>query len=136
MSGRTRPGTTTTLWVGWIAFAAVMISLSGLFNAISGLAAVFSDDLFTVTPRGVLVLDVTGWGWVHLVLGVGLLATGVGTLLGSMVARMAALVLVALNMVSQLLLMPAYPFWSIVVIAMDILVIWAITVHGEEIESL
>lgn len=123
-----------TLWVGWIAFAGFMMVMTGLFNLISGLTAVFSDKVYIGGPRvGTLVLDVTGWGWVHVILGLVLVATGVALLMGQWWARAAAIGFVALNLITQMALLPAYPFWALLTIAVDILVVWAITVHGDEL---
>src|SRR6185436_20004518 len=59
-----------TLWVGWIAFAAIMMFIVGGFNIIDGFAAIFKDEMFVTTSKGILVFDITAWGWIHLVLGV------------------------------------------------------------------
>ncbi|MDR7255166.1 hypothetical protein J2X46_004168 [Nocardioides sp. BE266] len=107
-----------TLWVGPIAFGAMMIAVAGLFNIISGLAAVFADDVFVTAPSGVLVLDVTGWGWVHLLTGSGCLATGIAILMGRTWARIAGSALVASTLATQMLLLPAYPFGSMIIIAL------------------
>lgn len=125
-----------TWWLGPIAFAAVMIAMAGLFNVISGSVALFSDDIFVVGPRGALVLNATGWGWVHLLFGIMLVATGVGVLMGALWAQLVAIVLVAVNMCSQLLLLPAYPLWSVVIIAVDALALWALMMHSDEVASL
>lgn len=125
-----------TLWVGWIAFAGVLMLLAGMFNVIGGLAAVFTDDVFATGPSGgALVLSVTGWGWVHLLWGLVLFVAGLGLFSGNVLARGLAVVLVALNMVTHMLLMPAYPFWSLLTIAIEVLVIWALTVHGHELRD-
>ncbi len=125
-----------TLWVGWIAFAGVLMLLAGMFNVIGGLAAVFTDDVFVSGPSGgALVLSVTGWGWVHLLWGLVLFVAGLGLFSGNVLARGLAVVLVALNMVTHMLLMPAYPFWSLLTIAIEVLVIWALTVHGHELRD-
>lgn len=125
-----------TWWLGPIAFAATMITLAGLFNLISGLSAIFSDRLFVVGAQGALVLNVTGWGWVHLLFGIMLVATGIGVLLGVLWAQLGAIVLVVVNMCSQLLLLPAYPLWSLVIIAVDAVVLWALMVHSPEVADL
>ncbi|MCL8026425.1 DUF7144 family membrane protein [Nocardioides bruguierae] len=125
-----------TLWVGPIAFAAVMIAVAGLFNVLTGLTAIATDDVYVTGSRALLVLDVTAWGWVHLVTGVLLLATGVMTLAGRLWARLAALALVVLNLLTQLVLLPATPYASMVTIALEVVVVWAILVHGEELENL
>jgi len=134
MSGAATTSRRPTLWVGWIAFAGFMLVMTGLFNLMSGLTAVFTDEVYVGGPRvGTLVLDVTGWGWVHVILGLVLLATGVALMMGQWWARSAAIGFVALNLLTQMALLPAYPFWALLTITVDILVVWAITVHGDEL---
>ena len=120
-------------WAGWTAFGAIMIIISGAVNGIQGLAAVFLDDVFLSGPQGgALILDVTQWGWVHIVLGLALIGVGLGLVRGQMWSRILAVIVLTINMVTQMMLLPAYPFWSIIVIAFDVIVLWAITVHGSE----
>jgi hypothetical protein len=127
------PRTGSTWWFGPVAFAAVMITIAGLFNLTTGLAAMASDDVFVTGSDGALVLNSTGWGWVHFIFGGALVATGVGVLMGQLWAQLVAIVLVGVNMVSQLLALPAYPLWSIVIIAVDALVLWALMNHSQEV---
>ena len=121
-----------TGWVGWIAFGAVMMMMLGVLNAISGLAAIFNDQLFVAGKRGLLIFDVTAWGWIHLILGLVVVLTGFALMSGAMWARVVGTGLVMLNMVTQLIFLPAYPFWGMLIIALDVLVLWAIIVHGAE----
>ncbi|MBS44125.1 MAG: hypothetical protein CMH83_13365 [Nocardioides sp.] len=136
MTSRTRPSGPITLWTGWIAFAAVMVFLVGAFHLVRGLTAVLSDDVFVTVPGAVLVLDVTAWGWVNTVWGLVLLVTGIAVLLGQAWARWVALGLVVTNMVVQLTLLPSAPLPATVTLIMETLVVWAILVHGEEVERL
>jgi hypothetical protein len=124
-----------TGWVGWIAFAAIMMFIVGGFNIIDGLAAIFKDEVFVTTSRGILVFDVTAWGWIHLVLGVLQLVVAWYLLRGALWARMTAVALVALNAIEQLAFLGAYPFWATLIIALDVVIIWAIVVHGDEARS-
>ena len=121
-----------TGWVGWIAFGAVMMMMLGVLNAISGLAAIFNDSLFVAGRRGILVFDVTAWGSIHLILGLVVVLTGFALMTGAMWARVVGTGVVMLNMVTQLIFLPAYPFWGMLIIALDVLVLWAIIVHGAE----
>lgn len=124
-----------TGWVGWIAFGAVMMMMLGVLNAISGLAAIFNDALFVSSSRGVLVFNLTTWGWIHLILGLVVVATGFALMSGAMWARVVGTGVVMLNMVTQLIFLPAYPFWGLLIIALDVLVLWAIIVHGSEVKD-
>jgi hypothetical protein len=118
--------------VGWVAFAAVMMIIVGAFNALTGLVAVFTDDVYVAGARNIVVLDVTTWGWVHIALGIGLVVAGAFLAQGALWARIVATILVMINMFSQMMLLPAYPFWALVIIVVDVLVLWAIVVHGDE----
>ena len=132
MSSSSTAKSEPTGWAGWVVFTALMMLMIGSFNAVSGLAAVVENELFITGPEGALVVDMTAWGWVHLVLGAAIAAVGVFLLRGAGWARYAAIALVMLNMVTQMLALPAYPLWAIVVIAVDVLALWALVVHGEE----
>jgi len=127
--------TTTTGWVGWIFFAAIMLITVGLFNVIDGLVALFRGDLYTVTPNGLLVFDLTAWGWVHLILGVIQLAVAFPLLRGARWARVLTILLAVVNAATQLAFLSAFPVWAVIVIALDVLVIWAVVVHGDELET-
>jgi len=130
-----RSGQRLSLWVGGVALAGVLLATNGLFNIVAGLSAIFTDDVFVTTRSGALVLDVTSWGWVHLVLGLVLLGTGIALFTGNRWARLVAVTAVTVNMVSQLMAMPAYPAWSLLIIALDVAILWAVIVHGEELAS-
>ncbi|TYB50763.1 hypothetical protein FXF51_55190 [Nonomuraea sp. PA05] len=121
-----------TGWVGWIWFGGMMMVLAGLFNIITGLAAVFANRVYVQTPNRLLLFDVTTWGWLHLALGVLLLATGIAVSVGQTWARMVGVVLVMLNALTQLTWIAVNPWWSLAVIAVDVLVLYALIVHGRE----
>jgi hypothetical protein len=129
----TQASRTGNFWAGWTAFGAIMIIISGAVNGIQGFAAVFLDDVFLAGPKGgALILDVTQWGWVHVVLGLLLIGVGLGLVRGQLWARILGVIVLMVNMVTQMMLLPAYPFWSLIVIGFDVVVLWAIIVHGSE----
>jgi hypothetical protein len=119
---------------GWatsgITFAATMMLLIGIFEAIAGLSAIFDDEFYVVTANYVFDLDVTAWGWVHLLLGILLVVAGWGLYARSTWAGVLAIVLAVLSAVANFFFIPYYPFWSILVIALDVWVIWALTRPG------
>jgi hypothetical protein len=128
--------TEMTGWVGWIGFAAVMMVLLGIFHAIDGLVALFRDEYFLTTRTGLTInVDYTTWGWVHLVGGLLILLAGIGLMSGNVLARSVAVVLAILSAVVNIGFLAAYPIWSAIMIAVDILVIWALTVHGGELRK-
>jgi hypothetical protein len=129
-------GPERTGWTGWVAFASSMMVLLGTFQAIEGFVAIFDDGYYRVTSGGLVVsVDYTAWGWAHLVLGVLIVISGVGVMAGNLAARTVAILLAGLSAIANLLFIEAYPLWSIIVITVDILVIYALTVHGREMKG-
>lgn len=129
-------GTERTAWVGWIMFAGVMMILLGVFEAMEGLVALFNDEYYLVAGRDLVVsVDYTTWGWVHLLLGITVAAAGLGVMVGQMWARVLGIVLAASSAVVNAAFLSAYPVWSTIVITIDILVIYALTVHGRETKA-
>ncbi|HVQ18086.1 MAG TPA: hypothetical protein VMT27_03500 [Actinomycetes bacterium] len=128
--------TEMTGWVGWIAFAGVMMVLLGTFHAIQGLVALFQDEYFLVAKSGLTVhVDYTAWGWVHLILGIIIAGAGFALFTGKTWARALGVVIVMISAVVNIGFLAAYPIWSVLMIAVDILVIWALIVHGAELEQ-
>jgi hypothetical protein len=116
--------------VGAIAFAATLLALSGVFQMIAGLVALFNDDFYVVARNYTFDLDVSAWGWIHLLVGIALLVTGLGLLSRRAWAGVAAIMLCMFSAVTNFFFIPYYPIWSLVVIALDIWVIWALTRPG------
>jgi hypothetical protein len=116
--------------MGGILFAATMLLVIGAFQAITGVVAIFNDDFFVVTKNYTFDLDTTGWGWIQLIIGIALAATGFGLFSRSTWAGVTAIVLCALSAIANFFFIPYYPFWSILVIALDVWVIWALTRPG------
>jgi hypothetical protein len=136
----TRPaygdGPDPTAWTGWVVFAAFMMIMVGSFQAIEGLVALFDDGWYHVTQNGLLVeADYTVWGWTHLLLGALLIVAGVGVLAGNTLARLVAIALAGLSALVNLAFIEAYPIWAVIIITIDVLVIYALVVHGRELRS-
>lgn len=132
----TRPSQPVTGWVGWISLAAVVMVTIGTLNIIQGLAAIFRDEAYWVTLGGsVLTFDVTTWGWVHLLFGILLIVVGVALTRGSTLARVVGIFLVALNLIAQFSWSTLYPFWALIVIGLDVMIIYALVVHGGELKG-
>lgn len=112
---------------GGIAFAAVMLLMIGAFQIVAGLAALFEDDFFVIGREYAFDLDVSAWGWLHLVIGVLLVLTGLGLLGRQAWAGITAIFLVTLSAIANFFFIPYYPAWAILVIALDVWVIWALT---------
>jgi hypothetical protein len=111
-------------------FAAVMMIVNGIFQVFQGLAAVMSDEFFVSLPNYVVTVDVTTWGWVHLVMGVLIAIAGFYLFSGSRAAAIFALVLAVISAIGNFAFIPYYPFWTLLLIAVDIYVIWAISRSG------
>jgi len=116
--------------IGGITFAGTMLILIGMFQAIDGLVAIFNDDFFLVTQNYTFNLDTTAWGWIHLLLGIVMVLAGWSIFAGKTWAAVVALTLAMLSAVANFFFIPYYPFWSIIMIALDCWVIWALTRPG------
>jgi hypothetical protein len=126
-----------TGWVGWVTFAGAIMLLLGSFHAIQGFVALFRDDYFVVSDSGLLVsVDYTAWGWSHLIWGALVIGAGAGLLAGQMWARVVTVVLAMGSALINLAFLPAYPVWSVMMITLDVIIIWAVTVHGREMKGL
>jgi hypothetical protein len=115
---------------GLIVFAAVMMFVVGGFQAIVGLAAIFENEFYTVTPNYVLEFDVSVWGWIHLLLGLLVVFAGYGLLSGQTWARVVGIVLASVSAWVNFAFIPYYPFWSLAIIALDVFVIWALATQA------
>jgi hypothetical protein len=118
-------------WAGGaIIFGATMLTIIGVFQAIAGFVAIVDDEFYVVTQNYTFDIDTSAWGWIHLAIGVGLLATAFGLFSRSAWAGVTAIFLATLSAIANFFFIPYYPFWSIVVIALNVWVIWAITRPG------
>jgi hypothetical protein len=120
--------------VGWALFAAIMLMIAGMFQIIAGIVALLEDDFYVVTEKWVFEADVTTWGWIHLIAGALLILVGVGILSGNIVARTIGVIVAGLSAIANFAFIPYYPLWSILVIAVDVAIIWALTAHGRDVE--
>jgi hypothetical protein len=123
--------TTTDAWaMGAILFAAVMMMMSGAFQAMTGLVALFENEFYVTTPNYMFQFDATTWGWIHLLIGCVVALAGFGVMRGNLAARILGITLAALSAVVNFAFIPYYPFWSLAIIALDVFVIWALAAHG------
>jgi hypothetical protein len=116
--------------VGGIAFAGTMMVLIGTFQALSGLVAIFNDEFYVVAQNYTFDLDVSAWGWIHLILGVAVLAVGFGLFARKTWAGVSAIMLCMLSALSNFFFIPYYPIWALVVIGLNVWVIWSLTRPG------
>ena len=123
-------------WVGWIGFAGVLMMLLGTFHAIQGLVALFNDEYYLVGSSGlVLEFDYTAWGWVHLIAGAVMVAAGLGVFGGQVWARAVGVAIAMVSAIVNVVFLAAYPVWSLMMIALDVVLILALTVHGSEVKA-
>ncbi|MGY1618229.1 hypothetical protein ACI797_15935 [Geodermatophilus sp. SYSU D00691] len=129
-------GPAPTAWAGWVVFAGVMLIMLGAFQIIQGLVAVFDEGFYLVGREGLVVnVDYNTWGWVHVVIGVVGVLAGLGLLAGNMVARVVGVIVACLSALVNIAFIAAYPVWSVIMITIDVVVIYAIIVHGRELKG-
>lgn len=121
--------------VGLTLFAAVMMIMVGAFQALQGLVALFNDTLFVAGEQWLFKFDITTWGWIHLVVGAGVAVAGFFVLQGAVWARTVGVAVAVLSAVLNFIWLPYYPFWSLLIIALDVFVIWALVAHGRDVAA-
>jgi hypothetical protein len=121
--------------IGWSAFAAFMLMLIGIFQALAGIAAIANDDRFVLTEDYVVKLDVTQWGWVHLIIGILVFLAGLGIFSGNVLARTVGVLVAGVSAIANFVWLPIQPVWSSIMIAICVAVIWALTAHGRDIAA-
>ncbi|MET0800212.1 MAG: hypothetical protein ABWZ53_03470 [Actinomycetota bacterium] len=119
--------------VGFTMFAAFMMILVGAFHIVASIAGIIEDQFYVTTENYFLEFDATTWGWIHLVGGVIVLLAGFGLFSGAVWARTVGVILATISAIASFAFIPHYPVWSIAVIAIDIFIIWALTVHGRDL---
>ncbi|MFE4452683.1 hypothetical protein [Streptomyces sp. NPDC056796] len=124
-----------TAVTGWTVFAAVMMIFGGAMAIFEGIAAIAKDDLFVATRNYMFQFSLTGWGWVHLILGIVVVLAGIALFSGALWARAVGVLLAGLLAVANFLWLPYYPFWSIVLIAINIFVIWALCSPRKDVRT-
>jgi hypothetical protein len=116
--------------IGGVSFASVILIMVGIFQILDGLAAIIKDEFFVVTDNFAFNLDVTAWGWIHLAIGVLVLIIGLSLLTGKAWAAVAAIFIAVLSAVANFFFIPYYPWWSLLMIALAVWVIWSLTRPG------
>jgi hypothetical protein len=119
--------------IGFAMFAGVLMITIGIWHAIAGFAGILEDQFYAVTPNYILQFDATTWGWIHLIGGIVVALAGFAIFGGAVWARTVGVLLAVLSLIANFAFIPFYPVWSIALIALDVAVIWALTVHGRDI---
>jgi len=121
--------------VGLVLFAAIMMIMLGSFQAIEGLIGIFDRGFYVATADYVYRFNATTWGWIDLLVGALVALAGVAVLAGQLWGRIIGIVLAVLSGIANFLFMPYYPFWSLLIITLDVFVIWALATPGREVAS-
>ena len=114
---------------GLIFFAAILMFVGGFFNLLYGIAAIANSHVFVANVHYVIG-DLRAWGWVTLILGILMLAAGGGVLAGNQLARWFAVAILGLNAIDMMFFLPAYPFWALVIIAVDVVALYGLCAYG------
>lgn len=122
----------STGWVGWLYFAGILMLIRSFFQAFLGIVALSSDNFYVVTEQNLAVFNFTAWGWVHLILAVVMLSAAFSVFAGGLWGRIVGVFVFSLSLLANLVFLPAYPIWSVTVIVIDALILYALVVHGEE----
>jgi hypothetical protein len=126
----------TTPWTGWVSFAALIMMLSGTLTGIMGFLAVINNNWSMWNNNGAPYGSVYFWGWWSMFVGVLVIAVGAALLRGSMFARTVVVFVAAGSLLTHFVTLNISPLWSLIVITIDVLVIWAVMVHGKEMKAL
>jgi hypothetical protein len=115
------------------AAAGIFMIMAGVLHVVQGLVALFNDEFYVYGVEYLFAFDITGWGWIHLIAGTIVTMAGFALFGGALWARTLAVILAGVSIIVSFLWLPYYPLWNMVVIAFDVLVIWALTAHGPDI---
>ena len=135
MARKTTNSADVSGWVGWAYFAGFLMILDGSFQSIAGLVALFKNEVFVVGTKNIWLLDYTTWGWAHLILGIFLLLAGAAVMSGKMWGRVVGVIFAGLGLIANFGFIPVYPIWSIILIVIDLLILYALIVHGAEAQD-
>lgn len=121
---------------GWVFFAGIIMILIGFFHAFEGLIGIFKDHYYLVTKNGLVIsVSYTTWGWILLIFGVIVLLAGFGVMTGALWARIVGIIVAGISMIVNLAFFQALPLLAVVIIAMDVVIIYALAVHGRELKA-
>ncbi|MFI5696282.1 hypothetical protein ACIA58_30785 [Kribbella sp. NPDC051586] len=124
-------------WVGWTLFAGVMMIVLGMVHGFQGFVAIFDDTYFLVRPSRLTIhLAYDTWGWIHLGVAVLVLIAGIALLNGRVWGRVVGVIVAIASILLNMAFLAAYPIWSTITIAVDVLIIWSLTVHGDELRQM
>ncbi len=119
---------------GWLAFAGILMLIVGTLNSIEGIAAIGNAHFFVANAR-YIAGDLNAWGWTVLILGIAQILIGLGVMARNQLARWTGVAALGLNAIAQLMFIPAYPFWSLAIFAIDILALYGLVAYGDKLTT-
>ena len=122
----------TTNWMGWIYFAGILMTVVGGFQIIAGLTAILRQSFYLVEEQSLIAFNYVTWGWIHAVIGFVIFMAGIAVMSGSLWGRAVGVIVAVLGTIAGFAFMAAYPFWAIAIIIVNVLIIYALIVHGAE----
>jgi hypothetical protein len=122
----------STFAVGFTIFAGVAMIILGVFHALQGLVALLNDEFFAAGQEWTFTFDLTAWGWAHIIVGAAVAVSGFFVFTGALWARAVGIAVAALSALLNFMWLPYYPIWGLIVIALDVVAIWALSVHGRD----
>jgi hypothetical protein len=126
-TSRSASGASASPWASGLAlFAGIAMIIGGVWHALSGLSALFNDKVFVTTPDYIYAFDLTAWGWIQLLLGVAVAIAGIAVVQNKTWGRAVGMILAGASVLANFVFLPHYPVWSILIIALDIAIIWAL----------
>lgn len=130
-----RNSTASGLAVGTTIAAAIILIVGGICHAMQGFVGIATNEFYVTTQKWIFQFDVTTWGWIHVIVGAIAVLAGVGLFSGKVWARTVAVAIAAVSILVNFAWLPYYPVWSILIIAFDMFVIWALTAHGRDVTT-
>ena len=121
--------------VGVTAAAGIILIIGGVCHAMQGFVGIATNEFYVTTQKWIFQFDVTTWGWIHVIVGVVAVLAGIGLFTGAVWARAVAVLVAAISILVNFAWLPYYPVWSILIIAFDVFVIWALTAHGRDLAT-
>jgi hypothetical protein len=123
-------------WVGWVAFAGIYMVIVGIFEMITGFVSLFKNDIYLVGRTATWFFDFSTWGWIHMLLGLIVLLVGLAILAGQTWGRVVGVIMIVVSLIATFAFLPIYPLWSIIILVVDALVLYALVAHGAEMKEL
>ena len=120
---------------GWVLFATTMFVIVGVMNIIFGLTMIINNEWIVFGAKEVWYLDISAWGWITLIVGALALVVAWGVYAGQTWARVVGIIVAVLAVIDAFLVMPYYTVWGVVILALSVLVIWALAAHGDEVPA-